>query len=68
MADGAAPLDSVNGCFSSGFDIDLLGCVFPKSFGTVKIIPPKRRLGFARVFLQALDAVLASSNDISTWV
>lgn len=52
----------------SGFNVDLLGQVFLKPFRTVKSIPSKLRLGFARVFLQALDVVLACPRDVSAWV
>ena len=42
--------------------------MFLKPHRTVKSIPPKLRLGFARVFLQALDTVLACPSDISVRV
>ena len=50
------------------FDFDLIDRVFAKKMRTVKCIPPKLRLGFARIFLSALDKVLACSGDLSAWV
>ena len=64
----ASSSGSSSGCLSPCFDVYLLGCVFLKSCRTVKSIPPKLRLGFVRVFLYALDAVLACPSDVSTRV
>ena len=44
-------MGSSSGCLSLGFDVDLLGRVFLKPFWTVKCIPLKLRLSFARMFL-----------------
>lgn len=64
----APPLGSYVGCSSSGFEVDLVGRVLAKPLRTVNSIPPKLRLGCARVFLQTLDVVLACPSDISVWV
>ncbi|PWA82649.1 Chromo domain-like protein [Artemisia annua] len=50
------------------FDIDLLSRVFSKKLRTVKCIPPRLRLGFAKIFRSALDKVLACPGDLSVWV
>ncbi|PWA64211.1 hypothetical protein CTI12_AA346090 [Artemisia annua] len=53
---------------SSCFDINLLDRFFAKKLHTVKCIPPRLRLGFAKLFRCALDNVLARPNDLSVWV
>ena len=68
VVDEAPFLGPSIGCLSSGFDVDLLDRVFLKPFRAVKSIPPKLRLGFARIFLHAFDAVLACPSDVSSWV
>nr|GEZ97617.1 hypothetical protein [Tanacetum cinerariifolium] len=50
------------------FDIDLLSRVFSKKLRTVKCIPPRLRLGFAKLFCSVLNNVLGSPGDISVWV
>ncbi|PWA81068.1 hypothetical protein CTI12_AA191930 [Artemisia annua] len=50
------------------FDIDLLSRVFSNKLHTVKCIPPRLRLGFAKIFCCALDKVLACPGDLSVWV
>ena len=68
VANAAPTMGCSTGYLSPGFDVDLLGRVFLKPFQTVKSIPPKLRLGFARVFLQALDAVLTYPSEVSSWI
>ncbi|PWA62507.1 hypothetical protein CTI12_AA360760 [Artemisia annua] len=53
---------------SACFDINLLSRVFSKKLHTVKCIPPRLRLGFAKLFRNALDNVLACPGDLSVWV
>ncbi|GJR09741.1 RNA-directed DNA polymerase, eukaryota, reverse transcriptase zinc-binding domain protein [Tanacetum coccineum] len=50
------------------FDINLLSRVFSKKLRTVKCIPPRLRLGFAKLFCGALDNVLVNPGDLSVWV
>ncbi|GKF34788.1 hypothetical protein Tco_0107988, partial [Tanacetum coccineum] len=50
------------------FDINLLNRIFSKNLRTVKCIPPRLRLGFAKLFCSALDKVLGSPGDMSVWV
>ena len=52
----------------SSFDINLLDRVFSMKICTVKCIPPRARLGFAKIFREALDKVLARPGDLSAWV
>jgi hypothetical protein len=51
-----------------GFDLHLLDALLSKGLHTVKSIPPKCRLGFARVLKGALDKVICTPEDISCWV
>ncbi|GKA04206.1 hypothetical protein Tco_0676987, partial [Tanacetum coccineum] len=51
-----------------GFTLALLDSLFSKGLRTVKSIPPKCRLGFSRVFKEALDKVICTHDDISCWV
>ncbi|PWA51253.1 hypothetical protein CTI12_AA465710 [Artemisia annua] len=53
---------------SSCFDINLLDQVFAKKMHTVKCIPPRLWLVFAKLFRCALDNVLARPKDLSVWV
>jgi hypothetical protein len=51
-----------------GFDLPLLDTLLSKELRTVKSIPPKCRLGFSRVLKGALDKVICTPDDISSWV
>lgn len=64
----ACPQVLLAGDVPVGFDISLLDRVFSKKLRTVKSIPPKLRPSFAKVFLIALDLVLARPGDLSSWV
>ena len=66
--DMALLLGSSSGFLNTSFDVDILGSVFLTPLQTVKSIPPKLRLGFARVFLQTLDMVIACPCDVFAWV
>ena len=50
------------------YDLTLLDRVFSKKLRTVKRIPPRARLGFAKLFRGALDKVIACPGDLSAWV
>ncbi|PWA52803.1 hypothetical protein CTI12_AA449230 [Artemisia annua] len=50
------------------YDLTLLDRVFAKKLRTVKCIPPRARLGFAKLFRGMLDKVLACPGDLSAWV
>jgi hypothetical protein len=50
------------------YDLALLDQVFAKKLRTVKCIPTRARLGFAKIFRRALDKVLACPGDLSAWV
>lgn len=52
----------------SNFDLNLLDRVFTKKLRTVKCIPPRARLGFAKLFRRMMDKVLARQGDLSAWV
>ncbi|KAL8127113.1 hypothetical protein AgCh_014143 [Apium graveolens] len=62
------PSGGVVGLDSISFDVDLLDKFLSSQRRTVKCIPSKLRLGFARIFLSALDKVLACPADLSSWV
>ncbi|KAK9725554.1 hypothetical protein RND81_05G153200 [Saponaria officinalis] len=51
-----------------GWTISLLDRLFSLRLRSVKSIPPKCRLGFARVLKGALDGVAASPGDLSCWI
>ncbi|GJW81674.1 hypothetical protein Tco_0145649 [Tanacetum coccineum] len=58
----------LTGVESICFDINLLGRVFLKKLCMFKRIPPRLRLGFAKIFRSALDNVLVCPRDLSAWV
>ncbi|KAL8103791.1 hypothetical protein AgCh_028116 [Apium graveolens] len=62
------PSGGVVGLDSISFDVDLLDKFLSSQRCMVKCIPSKLRLGFARIFLSALDKVLACAADLSSWV
>ncbi|PWA64162.1 hypothetical protein CTI12_AA347150 [Artemisia annua] len=68
VVEGSASVMSSLGVESTCFDINLLDRVFSRKLRTVKCIPPRLRLGFAKLFRSALDKVLASPGDLSMWV
>ncbi|GJU65724.1 hypothetical protein Tco_1247559, partial [Tanacetum coccineum] len=51
-----------------GFTLALLDSLFSKGLRTVKFIHPKCHLGFSRVLKEALDKVICTPDDISSWV
>ncbi|GJR22593.1 hypothetical protein Tco_0971120 [Tanacetum coccineum] len=68
FVDGAVSQVHSLGVESICFDINLLSRVFSKKLRTVKCIPPRLRLGFAKLFCGALDNVLVNPGDLSVWV
>ena len=68
VVEGAAPMMTSLGAESTCFDVNLLNRLFSKKIRTMKCIPPKARLGFAKLFRSALDMVLARRGDLSAWV
>ncbi|GJY65899.1 putative reverse transcriptase domain-containing protein [Tanacetum coccineum] len=68
VVDGAVSQVHSLGVESICFDINLLSRVFSKKMRTVKCIPPRLRLGFAKIFCSALDNVLVNPGDLSVWV
>ncbi|GJV17233.1 hypothetical protein Tco_1362556 [Tanacetum coccineum] len=66
--DGVSSRVPLTGVESICFDINLLGLVFSKKLCTFKRIPPRLRLGFAKIFHSALDNVLICPGDLSAWV
>ncbi|PWA91448.1 hypothetical protein CTI12_AA093400 [Artemisia annua] len=68
VVEGVASVLPSLGIEPTCFDIDLLSSVFSKKLRTVKCIPPRLRLGFAKIFRSALDKVIACPGDLSVWV
>ncbi|GJW41559.1 hypothetical protein Tco_0067404 [Tanacetum coccineum] len=68
VVDGAVCQVHSLGVESICFDINLLSHVFSKKIHTVKCIPPRLRLRFAKIFCSALDNVLVNPGDLSVWV
>ncbi|PWA66991.1 hypothetical protein CTI12_AA321630 [Artemisia annua] len=55
VVEGSASVLPLLGVEPTCFDIELLSRVFSKKLHTVKCIPPRLRLGFAKIFRSALD-------------
>ena len=76
LARPAVPVSSPNGLGAADvvpdppvrFGVALFDSLLSKRLCTVKSIPPKCRLSFARVLKGALDRVIGQPDDISCWV